>query len=246
MEIKLYITPPTLLPWLPRAERECSAFLLDVRADLVMPDRLRIDLDLVFCPIVVRHGMINKVDYFIGSTGADAYIEATDGEIGLHTSGQKLTGEHTNKIARARSATLTLSPEVKSKTTVGERSVKPGEIRLGAENQDECTVKFTCSEMVLAPVIIRDRVWWRLDTPRGEPAVRDFLVGNLALSAECIWFDRPRTGRFGARADIRFFNDQRRPLAKITSLLMQYRLWRIDKTPMHANGFDLVFEEVVE
>jgi hypothetical protein len=123
--------------------------------------------------------------------------------------------------------------------------MKTGEIKWEARGQSERKATFSCSEMILVPINKGEAIHWRLDSPRGDKAVRDFLMGNLYLFAECAWNGTPKQGRFGARpSDVRFFDDQRRPLSKATSLLMLYQLWRRDLIPLFDNGFEFTFAEV--
>jgi hypothetical protein len=238
------IKPPTLVPWLSDSERESTAFLINADADLIAQDCLRVALDIIFRPLVVQIGMIRKIDYHVGSIGAQAYIEATDGMIGEHTGPQKLEVRYSNKTSRTRTATVSFSPEIKFKAVRTDSSAKLGEIRWEAKTQADNSVDFSCSEMILAPIVIGNNVTWRLDRPRGEQAVRDFLIGNYRLYADCSWGRASRRGRFGGRADLRFFDDQRRELPKHTSLLMLYRLWRAHRLPSHTCGFEIAFEEV--
>ena len=247
MELKLRVTPPDLLPWLTRTAKQTTVLLLDAETDLVAIDSLRLDLNIVFNPMAIRRGGVSKVDYFVGSTGAEIFIEATGGKVVDYTGPQELKVEYNNKSTRTRKSSVSLSPEIKAKAKDNEASFKPGELHWEANQDREQTVSFSCSEMTLVPVNIGDSIRWRLDTPRGDKAVRDFLMGNLTLFAECTWPGIRKTGRFGARpSDVRFFNDQRRPLSRRASLLMLFHLWRKGIKPTHDNGFDMHFIEVRE
>lgn len=247
MEITLKINPPNLMPWLESSQKRRSILLLDVETDLIAADCLRFELNIVFNPIAIRRGRINKVDYFVGSTGAEVFIEATQGKILSHSGPLELDVEYTNTSRQTRKSSMCLTPEFKSKDGAAERSFKPGEIRWEANSESERKASFSCSEMTLVPVNTGNSVRWRLDTPRGEKAVRDFLIGNLILFAECSWRGSTRSGRFGARpSDVRFFDDQRRPLSKPTSLLMLFHLWRKGLAPTYDDAVEITFQEVMD
>ena len=247
MELNLRISPPKLLPWLASEQRRRTVLLLDAETDLLGPDCLRIDLNIVFNPIAVRMGTVLKADYFVGSTGAEIFVEAVGGRVSSYSGALELNVDYTNATTHVRKSGVSLSPEVKSKSGSTEESLKLGEISWGAKTEREHKVSFSCSEMTLVPIDTGNAVRWRLDTPKGEKAVRDFLIGNLFLFAECTWKTPGKRGRFGARpSDIRFFDDQRRALGKVSSYLMLYRLWRKGLTPMNEEGFDIAFAEVLD
>lgn len=69
MEKRLYITPPSLLRWRPKGERNDVLFL-DLEPDFLDEKTIRLDLDIVFWPIPVKRGWVQKKDFYIGSTGA--------------------------------------------------------------------------------------------------------------------------------------------------------------------------------
>jgi hypothetical protein len=83
-EKTLYITPPTLLKWLPRDKRNEVVFL-DLEPDFLDEKTIRIDLNVVFRPIPIRRGTIRTRDYYVGSTGARVVFEAFLGNVKRYT-----------------------------------------------------------------------------------------------------------------------------------------------------------------
>src|ERR1044071_2384445 len=85
----LLINPPKLLRWLPSEERN-DAFFLDLEADFLDERTIRFDLNVVFRPIPIRRGKLQKRDYYVGSTGASVTFEAFLGKVGGYTPGKTL------------------------------------------------------------------------------------------------------------------------------------------------------------
>jgi hypothetical protein len=108
MDLKLTITPPDLLPWLDRETRRRMILLLDAETDLLSSDCLRFDLNVVFSPIAIRRGVISKVDYFVGSTGAEIFVEARGGKVSSYTGPLELKVEYTNASLHTRTSSVSL------------------------------------------------------------------------------------------------------------------------------------------
>jgi hypothetical protein len=231
--VSLVLCPPNIVPWLSNEVRNRNILLLDFDADLEDDETLRIDLNVVFNPIPIRRGRITSADYYIGSTGAEISLKAISGTIQQYTTGAKLDVHYSSTTTRLRKVSLIL------KTNVGF-----GSINHDATEERSFTSTFASEERYLAPVHMGDTIKWVINLPRGEKAIRDFLIGNLYLFAMCAWSSQSKSGWVSIRpADIRFFDSKRRPLNSMNSLLMWYVLWKQGLKIENSNGFKVHFKE---
>ena len=240
--LHLLVEPPKILPWMSKEEQDGSILLLGLEADHEDKDCIRIDLDVVFNPIPVRRkqGPVRQADFYVGCTGAEIGVEASAGSILKHTGPTTLSVGYSNSTSRNRSSGLTLDPIL---------AMNSGETKLGAvtkEASQEVTFNatFSSEERVLQPVLLHDTIKWTINLPRGNKAVRDFLMGNLHLFAVCRWDHVPRTGRVTVRpSDVRFFDGNREPLGPRRSLMMEFVLWLRRIQVFNKDGFSARFEE---
>lgn len=245
MDIHLQISPLNIIPWLSDEERNSSIVLLDFSADIENDKTLRLDLNVVFNPISVRRGIVNRVDYYVGSTGAEISIEATKGTIRDYTREATLNVKYSNTTKKQRQTTLTLTPIVKMKHGAKEIDAKPGVITQRASHENSFTVTFTSEERILSTSLMHDTIKWTIAEPRGAKAIRDFLIGNLYLFAKCTWLCSQRAGFVIVRpSDVLFFDASRQPLSKIASIFMQYILWEKGIKLSNTDGFRTEFEEL--
>lgn len=129
MEKRLYITPPSLLRWRPKGERNDVLFL-DLEPDFLDEKTIRLDLDIVFWPIPVKRGWVQKKDFYIGSTGALVEFEATGGKVRNHTRGQPLKVDYETSYTRSRQAEVKISPGLE---IGGDAKVELGEVTFGKD-----------------------------------------------------------------------------------------------------------------
>ena len=244
MNIGLSISPPNLVVWLSREERERNVVLIDLDADMEGTETLRLDVNVIFNPLPVRRGTLTRVDYYIGSTGAEVSVDASGGKVHGHTPAATLDVNYSNATQSRRKAGLTLKPEMKVKDLSRAAEAKLGSVTRAAGQERVQSAAFASAERVLAPVATDDGVKWTVSLPRGEKAVRDFLIGNLYLFAKCTWAGTTKRGRVAVRpSDVRFFDADRRPLGTAQSLVMQFVLWRLGIKLQNRDGFAMTFRE---
>jgi hypothetical protein len=115
-------------------------------------------------------------------------------------------------------------------------------IELEANSERNFSTSFKSAERLLVSTDMNDTIKWNLDLPRGEKAIRDYLIGNLYLYACASWKEKPLTGEVTIRAsDIRFFDADRRALSFKRSLAMLYCLYRKGITVQHKDGFRIQY-----
>jgi hypothetical protein len=230
---------------LTKEQKGTNVVLLDFKADLEDDRTLRLDLNIVFNPLAVRRGKITAVDYYVGSTGVEVSLDVHEGKVSQYTGEATLEINYSHSTTVKRKSALSLAPGIKTKRGDWEMDAKLGKISHEASDAHDFTAKFTCKERLLAPVHMGNEVKWRLMLPRGGQVISDFLTGNLYLFAKCFWARTPKSGCIMIRpSDVRFFDDQRRPIGRTRSLIMKYVLWRRGVKLENRDGFLTEFEEV--
>jgi len=244
-EVGFCINPPIIIPWLSEEQRKKNIILLDIDFDIDDNGANRIDLDVVFNPISIKTGNIQRVDYYVGSSGAEIAIDVSDGTILEYTQAAKLDDTYENNNRNCRSTTLNLSPLVNIGTiqNIGARITS---IIRHATERNTYNTRFTCGVRYLRPIVMGKSVKWMLTLPQNENMVRDFLIGNLYLFVTCIWQNNTKSGSVHIRpSDIRFFDSDYQPVGKSASVLMQFILWKSGIKLDNCDGFSISFEEKV-
>jgi hypothetical protein len=216
MEKTLYFSPYSLLRGQPNGKSNDVLFL-EVEADFLDDKTIRLDLNIIFRPIAVKHGVFEKKDFYIGSTGAWVYFEAKGGEVKDYTRGTPLKVDYETTQKRSRKSTVKISPEVE----IGSGpKVGLGEVVFGKDNESTFTAKFSGSELTLTDSGSQHRVEWEFVAPAGQ-IIRDYLKGNLLLFVEAFWNGDAKSGTIELRpSDVRFFDSERRIIGS-----KMYKAW---------------------
>lgn len=221
---KLLIDPPKLLRWLPREEQN-GDFFLDLEADFLDERTIRFDLNVVFRPIPIRRGKLQKRDYYVGSTGASVAFEAFLGKVGGYTPGKTLKVDYENTYTHSRKASVKIAPKIESgKEFKGE----VGEVTFDKNVQRSFTTRFSGAEKTLSDVYLGNRVEWEVKLPEGQ-LLREYLIGNLYLYVESSWDASTKEGKIEVRpSDFIFFDSNRRAIGGgMKALAMRLILWRL-------------------
>jgi hypothetical protein len=218
----LYINPPVLLRWQPRDKRNQVIFL-DLEPDYIDEKTLRIDLNVVFRPIVIRRGKVQRRDYYVGSTGARVIFDAFLGKVRKYTPGAPLKVDYENSYRRGQNVTVKLAPHIDG----GDVKADLGEIAFTKDSERSFTTRFSGTERLLSDVFYGNGVEWELKLPEGQ-VLRDYLLGNLFLYVESSWDVAAREGVIEVRpSDILFFDSERRVIASgLKAVVMLFVLWR--------------------
>jgi hypothetical protein len=212
MEKSLYINPPSLLRWQPKGARNDIIFL-DLEAHYPNDNTIDWDLSVVFRPILVKHGLLEKKYFYIGSTGARVGFEATDGQVKNFTRGTAFNVEHELSKTSSRGIKFKLSPALESGGVKGEMF----EVTADRNNQDTSTY-----------------------VPPPGRVTSDFIEGNLDLHVEASWKGNARSGTIEWRpSDVRLFDSERRIIGSkpYKAFLMLYILatgkegWGVNSEP---------------
>ncbi len=235
------LVTPNLSRWLTDGERDRNVILLDMAPDVPAPNRLRLDLNVIFSPIPVRRGLIRRVDYWVAPTTVRVELLTKGGTVGDHTEAIPLKATYKNSYSRAQSQTIRMAPSTQIRTPVGSPSISGPEVSYQSQAQHAFETSYSGNEFVLTPTNYGDRIRWELVLPRGEKVIRDFLAGNLYLHGECEWTSPPMEGHVEVVPDIAFFSSERRALGQRQSLLMQFVLWRQRIKILNRDGFTTEF-----
>ena len=223
MEKKLYITPPSLLRWLPSVERN-EVLFLDLEPDFLDDNTIRMDLNVVFRPIPIRRGFVQTRDYYVGSTGARVVFETFRGRVKSYTRATSLKVDYENTYRHARQTSVKISPKIESG---GKVNVQLGDMTFDKNIERLFTTKFSGAERTLSDVNFGYGVEWEVKLPEGQ-LIRDYLIGNLFLYVEASWEDDSKEGTIEVRpSDVLFFDSERRMVAdRMKALAMRYVLWK--------------------
>ena len=207
----LLIDPPKLLRWLPSEERN-DAFFLDLEVDFLDECTIHFDLNVIFKPIPIRRGKLQKRDYYVGSTGARVVFEAFLGKVGGYTRGTTLKVDYENTYTHSRKASVKIAPKIESgKEFKGE----VGEVTFDKNVERSFTTRFSGAEKTLSDVYFGNRVEWEVKLPEGQ-LLREYLIGNLYLYVESSWDAATKEGkrrlsRFCVSGDNQLLSLERRP-----------------------------------
>lgn len=238
----LVVDPPLLLPWLSSQEKLRAVVLLDLEADITGIEALRLDLNVVFNPIPVRRGSLQKMDYYIGTTGAEIVLDTVAGSVTNFTAEQSIDVNYSNTVEHCRKSTVAIKPTLEGKDGGRELKAGFGEFRWEKDATRSFKSAFACQERILSPIQMGSVLRWIINLPRGEKVIRDFLAGNLFLFAECSWTGGKPYGKVSVRpSDVRFFDDERRPLKRMTSIAMLFALWKNGVAIGHKDGLSARF-----
>lgn len=223
MEKKLYITPPSLLRWLPKVERN-EVLFLDLEPDFLDDNTIRMDLNVVFRPIPIRRGSVQTRDYYVGSTGARVVFEAFLGRVKNYTRATSLKVDYENTYRRSRQTSVKISPKIESDSKV---KVELGEATFDKNIERSFTTRFSGAERTLSDVNFGYGVEWEVKLPEGQ-LIRDYLIGNLFLYVEASWDVDSKEGSVEVRpSDVLFFDSDRRIVGdRVKALAMRYVLWK--------------------
>ncbi|MEM9298932.1 MAG: hypothetical protein AAGA64_11135 [Bacteroidota bacterium] len=241
------ITPPILTPWLDEKEREKNVLLIDLQIDKNKKDEIRFDIDIAFNPISVRRGSVTVKDFYIGCMGAEIALSLNPdkGVLLEFTEGCSLNVNYTNQNSYQRSATVSLVPEIKSENGKNKTDIKLGSLQYIASKQATFSASFSSDERLLAPIKLGNAIKWTITLPRGEKAIRDFLIGNLYLFAVYGSLEQAVSGNIYAKpSDITFFDDTKRALGTKKSIIMRYILYKRNIDISNADGLKIQFKEM--
>ena len=244
----IFVSPPHLMRWLSPRRRKWYVVLLDLEPDFLDEKLLRLDLNIVFNPISVRRKKnvtenVIEEDYYIGSTGAEIFLEMDNGVVREYTPPQTLDVDYKNTTSHKRISKLELTPSIKSKSKQSDLEFSAGSVTFEANRERTFEAAFSGSERTLEPIFQHNVVRWLLAMPRGEKVVFDFIAGNLPLFGVCEFSSRVSGLVRVCPSDIRFFDNKKKPLRKRASIMMRYVLHKRGITIHGTKGIQVTFKE---
>jgi hypothetical protein len=243
---KFQFSPKQLGRWLSPADVQRRIVIVDTEVDEAPKGGLRIDLTVAFNAIPVRSGLLVRETFYIGCSSARASVQAVGGTIVAHSGDHTINVTYNNELSYTRSSETVIEPKITRKDEQGELSASAGSVSFGASEQRKFVTAFSGIERLLAAVIAGPQVTWIVDQPRGDKAVRDYLLGMLHVWATINWPAGSASWRIEVQPDdIRFFDGDKRPIKKISSLVMKYILARRKALRLDdLSGPVVEFEEV--
>jgi hypothetical protein len=216
------IVPQKLVRHLTPTERNQNPVLLDVTTKRQARDSVAFQLNVIFQSIGISRGLAVKSRFYIGTTGAEITMTATDAEVLDYTKSSTISVEYGRTEQVEDTTGIRLGPELESKPV----KLKVGTVDTKVKETSGSSAKYSADEALLVATVLSDTIRWNIDTHRGQKVVRDFLIGNRFLSATFRWKNNSRVGSIKIRPDIRFFGPDKRPLSPQASLMMRFVLWQ--------------------
>lgn len=236
------VTPPLLTQWMSSSDRSKNIVLLEIEPDVKENGDIRLDLNVAFSAIAVRQFGRSKSNYYIGCTGGEITVEVENAKIASFTADHVIKTEHVVSSKRHRVSDVKISPGFKEKVGPSSSEIALGDIELKGDEERKFETRFSCAERDLATVYLGNSVQWTLHIPRTEHLIRDYLLGNLLLFAECPWERARLFGKVDARpSDVRFFDSERRILSNKKAIMMRFVLWKRKIDVPDGNGISVSF-----
>jgi hypothetical protein len=201
---------------------------LDCETKAISETNSRLEVTVTFNSIPIRVEIVESKDYYVGTTGATVNVNAKGARFVEYTEPPGISVGHETKKAEERGRSGKFAPELKA--TVGHVAVQtnPGALESSAKTNNESSISYEFKEFPIVPIKKDGSLAWQIDMPRGEKAVRDFLLGNLPLSVTLEWrTTEEKSGTVQARpSSVLFFDEEKRALPIQASLLMRFILWK--------------------
>jgi len=171
---------------LPQGERDQNIinFDLGARYSVGSAKKIRFDVELAFKAIRTHTDAVSTPVYYLGYTGVTAELHVEGLPLQTYTRRKKIPVNYTNSMQKKNWKNFDIVPKVTIKGEGVEATVSVGKAGGKKGSEEEKTCKFESGERTLETTREHDQIRWTLDLPRGEKAVRDFLLGNLFLFAE--------------------------------------------------------------
>lgn len=225
----ILLDPPNIFSWIGQKERDKCIILFDLATNLEdNTTHLRFNLNVVFNPIAISVKNLTSItDYYLGSTGAEIELNIEKGKIVDHTHDTTLNVTYTNSVSFKKDKAINIKPKVSVKINQFQSDFFLSEINRSHNEEVNFSTSFNSEERVLIARHLGNNIKWNITLPRGEKAIRDFLIGNLYLFASCEIFSEKICGYIKIHtSDVRFFDDQKRVLSKNKSVFMLFYLWK--------------------
>jgi hypothetical protein len=244
--IVLEISPPVLAPWLTNKQLEDSLVVIDMTPDGLADGVVRLHLEVAVHTYRYRFkGRAKAYDIEAGVTGIEVSVVLDGGQIVKSSEGTEIEVKYTGKTGVTRASEVTLTPFLKEEAGTSKREIGLGSIKLSAGTERVYEFSFQATERVIAPVVTQRTVTWRIDMPRAEHAIRDFLFGNLYLYADARWSETSIAGTIGTRpTDVQLFGRDRRPIGALKQLVIWARLLKSRTKVPGMDPTTITFREV--
>jgi len=227
VSLTIEVDPPRLSRFLGELAKRHRILLVNLDVDETETETYALAFDLIFDPKPVQRRTVVTADYYVGSTGAELWVEPSTGKIQHFTQSRSFEVDYTSQSERQQRRAATFKPRLELSAGEAGASAEAGGFEIAAGSARSEAASFRSEERDLVAVFLDPELKWVLQLPRGERAVRDYLQGNLRLDAEIVPVDGRAGGTIRLRpSDIRFFGPDRRPLNFWASMAMRLILWQ--------------------
>ena len=238
MARKILIDPPRLMCWLPE-DMQTGVIFLELEPDFPTGETFRLDLNVIFRPVAIRRGFVQKQDFYVGSTGARIEVRIKDGKITTYTKKKSIKVGYEETDTHSRKAEVSISPKIEVGKDI---SLEPGEVTFGKDVARSHTNKYSGTEQTLAVAAASKYILWELaDTP--NKVIREYQLRNLYLFLEAST-KKEVEGKIIVRpSDIRYFGPDHKKLSWTKSFFMDCSM-SIGGKNIDENDIELEYREV--
>lgn len=206
---------------MPQSEIDRTPVLLGLTVG-ASDDPIDVQIEVVFHSVRIRRRVV-KGFWHIAATEAEVELRAYHATLADLTKSGPIAVKYALTTSKKHESGGEIKPEIK----IGEDiSVDLGSLDLKREKSEEATIEYSGKEYPLTSTVIGDNVVWGFSETHGPKLIREFILGNLPLTAKYNWKHRPRSGSLAVRTSPRVFDSDGKRLTDAKSLVVGFVLFR--------------------
>jgi hypothetical protein len=206
---------------MPQSEIDRTPVLLALNVG-ASDDPVEVKIEVVFHSVRIKRRVV-KGFWHIAATEAEIELRAYHARLADLTKSGPVTVKYALTTSTKKEGGIDIKPEIK----IGEEvSVDVGSLDLKKEKSEEATIEYSGEEYPLTSAVIGDNVVWSFSETHGPKLIREFILGNLPLTAAYNWKRRPRSGFLAVRTSPRIFDSDGKRVSDAKSLALGFLLFR--------------------
>lgn len=216
------------MSWINDPDKTFRIVQCDLQIDTCENDQFRFDLNFAFDHALIPRPGINTSYNHVGCTGLNVTFRISKGAITKFTPRDIIDVDYNNSDKWSRKSGLCLKPELTAEFGAVNLKASLGNITYEQASEVEFATSFKGQESTLVPTVKGNKIVWNLSMHRGKKAVRDYILGNLYLFAECESNESLCKGDFSFEPVIVYFDSRKTPIHDKGSLLAVYILQKLN------------------
>ena len=183
---------------------------------------IEIQIEVVFHSVRIKRRVVRGY-WHVASREAEIELRAYHANLVEHTKAGPITAKYALTTSTKREGGLEIKPEIK----IGEdATVSVGSLDLKGEKSEEATIEYSGREFPLTSAVIGNNIVWNFSETQGPKLIREFIFGNLPLTAKYNWKHRRRSGFLAVRTSPRVFDSDGKQVSDAKSLVLGFVLFR--------------------